>query len=224
MVQIEDMHLIILGHPAPTSLSDALARAYEKGLTQAGGEVEVLALRDLRFDPNLRAGFSEQQSLEPDLKRAQEAILRAAHVAWFFPTWWAGPPALVKGFIDRAFLPGYAFSYKKGRALPETLLKGRSARVVTTMDSPSFWYQLWHRSSVHASFVNATLKFVGFGPVRSATLYRQKDLSAAQRARFFQKMEELGKKDVLVARPLVSRTTPGSGQVLPPHPGAASSD
>src|SRR5690606_2273821 len=130
--------------------------------------------------PYLRAGFSGQQNLEPDLTMAQDAILRATHVAWFFPTWWAGPPALVKGFIDRAFLPGYAFSYKTARALPETLLKGRSARVVTTMDSPSFWYQLWHRSALHASFVNATLKFVGFGPIKSNTLYRQKYLGTQQ--------------------------------------------
>lgn len=189
------MHLIVLGHPAPQSFSDALGSAYKKGLMKAGREVEVLSLRDLQFDPHLRAGFSGKQDLEPDLKLAQDAILRAAHVAWFFPTWWAGPPALVKGFIDRAFLPGYAFSYKKGRALPETLLKGRSARVVTTMDSPNFWYQLWHRSSLHAAFINATLKFVGFGPVKSSTLYRQKDLSPEQRVNFLRKMEHLGKMD-----------------------------
>lgn len=220
MVQVEDMHLVILGHPAPTSLSDALAHAYEKGLKHAGGDVEILTLRDLKFDPHLRAGFSGQQSLEPDLEWAQEVILRATHVAWFFPTWWAGPPALVKGFIDRTFLPGYAFFYKKGRALPETLLKGRSARIVTTMDSPSYWYQLWHRSSVHASFVNATLKFVGFGPVRSSTLYRQQHLRAGQRTRFFQKMEALGRKDAVFRRPQVSRSTSNSGQILPPPPTA----
>lgn len=118
MGQAEAMHLIVLGHPAPTSLSDALGSAYERGLKKAGCEVEVLTLRDLSFDPNLRSGFSGEQILEPDLQLAQESILRAVHVAWFFPTWWAGPPALVKAFIDRAFLPGYAFSYKTGRALP----------------------------------------------------------------------------------------------------------
>lgn len=202
MDQSKAMHLIILGHPAPTSLSDALGSAYEKGLKKAGCTVEVLTLRDLVFDPHLRAGFSGKQSLEPDLKLAQDAILRASHVAWFFPTWWAGPPALVKAFIDRAFLPGYAFSYSKGHALPETLLKGRSARVVTTMDSPNFWYQLWHRSSLHASFVNATLKFVGFGPVRSNTLYRQKDLRVDERERFLRKMESVGEADAQARGPM----------------------
>ncbi|MGK3963877.1 hypothetical protein WMF38_06825 [Sorangium sp. So ce118] len=55
----------------------------------------------------------------------------------------------------------------------EGLLAGRSARVVTTMDSPSWWYRFWHRRSVHASFVNATLRFVGFGPVRETTYFNQ---------------------------------------------------
>ena len=63
---------------------------------------------------------------------AQEKLQRAAHVAWFFPTWWGAPPALVKGFIDRAFLPGFAFKNRPGNGLPETLLKGRSSRVVTS--------------------------------------------------------------------------------------------
>lgn len=195
MGQFEAMHLIILGHPAPNSQSDSFALAYGRGLTKSGSDVETIALRDLQFDPYLRAGFSGQQILEPDLERAQEAILRATNVAWFFPTWWAGPPALVKGFIDRAFLPGYAFSFKQGQALPETLLKGRSARVVTTMDSPILWYQLWHRSALHASFVNATLKFVGFGPVRRTTLYGQKDLNPQEREQFLRKMEVLGEID-----------------------------
>jgi NAD(P)H dehydrogenase (quinone) len=216
MGQIGAMHLIILGHPASTSLSDALAAAYEKGVKSAGAQVEVLTLRDLSFDPDLRAGFSGKQSLEPDLRSAQDAILRAHHVAWFFPTWWAGPPALVKAFIDRAFLPGYAFAYKKGQALPETLLKGRSARVVTTMDSPNYWYHLWHRSSVHASFVNATLKFVGFGPVKSNTLYRQKDLSAEQRAKFLAQMERLGEADGRAIWPRQPRLTGARVQTLPP--------
>lgn len=191
------MILVVLGHPSPHSQSDALAAAYILGLRTSGVEVEVLTLRELDFDPNLRFGFSGKQELEADLKRAQSLIERSNHVAWFFPTWWAGPPALVKAFIDRAFLPGWAFKYrsKAGASLPQTFLDNRSSRVVTTMDSPGFWYQLWHRASVHASFVNATLRFVGFGPVWSTTIYKQKDLSESERTRWFAKLEALGRRD-----------------------------
>lgn len=189
------MFLVVLGHPTPHSQSDALAEAYVRGLRSRGAEVEILTLRELEFDPNLRAGFSGAQELEADLLRAQDSFTRAHHVAWFFPTWWAGPPALVKAFIDRAFLPGFAFAYRKNSALPETLLSGRSSRVVTTMDSPAFWYQLWHRSSVHTSFVNATLRFVGMGPIVTTTIYKQKWLDERERTKWMTRLEEQGQKD-----------------------------
>jgi NAD(P)H dehydrogenase (quinone) len=188
------MVLVIFGHPAEQSFSDVPAAAYMRGLRAAHAKVETLVLRELRFDPHLRAGFSGAQPLEPDLRSAQSAIECASHVAWFFPTWWAGPPALVKAFVDRTFLPGWAFKYE-GKALPTTLLRGRSSRVVTTMDSPRYWYQLWHRSSVHASFVNATLKYVGFGPVRCTTIYEQKALSEVERRSWFSRLEALGERD-----------------------------
>lgn len=191
------MILVVLGHPAEKSFNDALAAAYTRGLRAAGAEVEILALRELQFDPNLRLGFSGKQELEPDLRRAQSAIEGAAHVAWFFPTWWAGPPALVKAFVDRAFLPGWAFKYrhKKGPSLPETFLDGRSSRLVTTMDSPSYWYQLWYRASVHASFINGTLRFVGFGPVWSTTIYALKHQSEETRSAWLKRLEAVGRRD-----------------------------
>ncbi|WP_438016280.1 NAD(P)H-dependent oxidoreductase [Sorangium sp. So ce315] len=201
MVKIERMHLVIQGHPAPDSLSDALARAYASGLERGGARVEHLALRSLDFDPHLRAGFSGRQELEPDLLRAQAAIERSSHVAWFFPTWWAGPPALIKGFVDRTFLPGWSFAYRKRSPLPEGLLAGRSARVVTTMDSPSWWYRFWHRRSVHASFVNATLRFVGFGPVRETTFFGQNTRTPEQRAGWLRDIERIGERDARRSRP-----------------------
>src|SRR5690606_33999396 len=142
------------------------------------------------------------QSLEPDLIAARAAIEAADHVAWFFPTWWAGPPALVKGFVDRTFLSGWAFRYREKNPLPEGLLRGRSARLVTTMDSPGFWYTLWHRRAVHRSMINATLKFVGFGPVTSTTLYRVRERSPAVLEQWIQRLEGIGRED---GRQLVAR-------------------
>jgi NAD(P)H dehydrogenase (quinone) len=190
------MHLVVLGHPTPQSLSDSLADAYSEGLRRGGAEVQSLALRELSFDPYLRHGFGDQQPLEPDLLRAQRLLEGAAHVAWFFPTWWGGPPALVKAFIDRTFLPGWAFKYRgSGNGLPDALLRGRSARVVTTMDSPGFWYHLWHRGSVHGAFVNATLRYVGFGPVAETTLYAQRSRTPAQRAAWLARLTREGEAD-----------------------------
>lgn len=169
--------LVINAHPNPDSLSQLLSSSYAEALGDAGSS---LALRDLTFDPILRAGYRAPQALEPDLLRAQEAILRAAHVAWFFPCWWNSVPALLKGFIDRTFLPGFAFRYEAGAALPRRLLTGRSARVVTSMDAPWLWHALVDRSALEVSFVRSTLKFSGFGPVETKVFYGARDLGARE--------------------------------------------
>lgn len=175
--------LLIVGHADPESFTQALARRYEREASAAGAETEWLELSTLHFDPVLRSGRNGEQPLEPDLVRAQALISRADHVAWFFPTWWAAPPALVKGFVDRAFLPGFAYRYETGRALQQKLLRGRSARLITTMDAPWWWYALFYRSALHHSFVRATLSFVGFAPVHTTTAYSLRNASPARRAR-----------------------------------------
>ena len=186
--------LIVLGHPAPDSFNAALAQAYAEA-SPAGVEVERLDLGALRFDPILRHGFSSPQELEPDLLAARAAIERADHLVWVFPTWWAGPPALVRGFVERVFLPHWAFRYDAGQALPVGLLAGKSARVITTMDSPWWWYGLSHRRSLHRSFVNGTLSFCGVRPVTETTIYSLRELSAAQRERQLERVRRDAARD-----------------------------
>ncbi|MFT5355677.1 MAG: NAD(P)H dehydrogenase (quinone) [Polyangiales bacterium] len=199
--------LAILAHPSQESFNAALHAAYVEGAREFV-QVDELDLSELDFDPLLRAGFDESQVLEPDLERARRHIERAQHVSWFFPTWWAATPALLKGFVDRTFLPGWAFRYEKGKALPTPLLAGRTGRVVTTMDSPGWWYRFWHRRSVHASFINATLRFVGFAKVRHTTLHGVRAMSEQKRRAAIETMKRRGVEDAkrLVARALKART------------------
>jgi NAD(P)H dehydrogenase (quinone) len=189
--------LVVVGHPNPNSFIAALARAYASRIEASGPDVsvETLVLSDLKFDPVLRHGYRADQPLEPDLVRAKEAIERAQHVAWFFPMWWAAPPAVVKGFVDRTFLPGWAFGYG-GKAISDKLLRGRSARFVTTMDSPSLWYRFIIGRALHGSFVSGTLAFVGFAPIRETTFYGVREMSERKRAKALERVAREGASDV----------------------------
>jgi NAD(P)H dehydrogenase (quinone) len=193
--------LLLLGHADPQSFNTALADAYADGLSMGGARIERLALAELAFDPVLRAGHDEGQLLEPDLVRAREAIERARHLVWAFPTYWAAPPAIVRAFVDRLFLPGWAFRYREGSALPDGLLKGRSARVISTMDSPSWWYALAHHRSLHATMGTATLSFCGVAPVRFTTVHAVRTLDAKKRAGWLERLRAQGRSD---ARSLIA--------------------
>ncbi|MCA9640986.1 MAG: NAD(P)H-dependent oxidoreductase [Polyangiaceae bacterium] len=206
--------LVVLGHPNPGSFSHALGNAYAGGLRRSGVEVRTLELSELKFDPILRSGFGGEQALESDLLDARDALEAARLVGWFFPTWWAGPPALVSGFIERTFLPGWAFRYRAGASLPTPLLKGRYARVVTSMDSPSWWYRFWHRRALHASFVNATLRFCGFA-VRSTTLFKLREWSDERRRQALAELEVLGFRDGTRLSRRTQRSLPPKPRKLP---------
>lgn len=187
--------LVILGHPDTNSYCAALADAYVRGARAAGAQVKLVKLAELDFDPVLHHGYNEIQELEPDLQEMQREISAARHVVWVYPMWWVGAPALLKGFVDRTFLPGWAFKYE-GHALPTKLLTGRSARVIMTMDSPNWWYMLGYRRAATHSFHNGTLGFSGFAPVKSTNVQGVQAMSPAQRGAQLERVRGQGEADV----------------------------
>jgi len=105
--------LMVLGHPAKESFCGALAEKYGEGVINSGHEVKKIQVGQLDFAPFLTNGFAKEQTIEPDIKKAQELITWADHLVFIYPTWWATPPALLKAFIERTLMPGFAFKYKK---------------------------------------------------------------------------------------------------------------
>ena len=175
----ENKVLVILGHPQSDSLCASMARAYADGARQAGALVRCLNVGQLAFNPTLQ-GYHAAQPLEPDLEAAQADIAWARHLVWVYPIWWGAMPALLKGFIDRVFLPGYAFKYRKDSPWWDRLLAGRSAELLVTMDSPPWYFRWVTRMPGHHQMKKAILEFCGirpvrvhsFGPVRSASTER----------------------------------------------------
>lgn len=158
--------LVILGHPLGSSFCGALADTYVEAARTAGHDVRLLRLDALTFDPILREGYRQIQDLEPDLAEAQAAIQWAEHLTFVYPIWWGGVPALLKGFLDRVLLPGFAFKYRAGAAFPEQLLKGRSAHLLVTMDTPPWYFKWVYRMPGLQQMRKTTLEFCGIKPVK----------------------------------------------------------
>jgi NAD(P)H dehydrogenase (quinone) len=188
--------LIIHGHPVNDTFVDQLTEQYISGVLKSGSEVKELVLKNLSFNINFKEGYRGNQELEPDLKIAQDLILWADHLVFFYPNWWATYPAMLKGFIDRTFLPGFAFKYKKGFALPEQLLKGKSARLVVTMDTPVWYYYLVQRAPGHHSMRQGILNFCGIKPVRITSLGSMKKSTPKQRQKWLALMTKYGCKQI----------------------------
>jgi len=184
---------IIIGHPDKNTYCGELARRYEKGAKEAGHEVRVVAIGDLKFDPILHYGYKVIQPLEPDLIKVQEDIKWAEHLVIVYPNWWGTMPALLKGMFDRMILPGFAFRFHKNGYMWDKLLSGRSAHVYITMDSPPLIARMMFGDNAN-EIKRDILGFIGFSPVSITKIGAIKMMSDDERVHWLEKVEKHGKK------------------------------
>lgn len=186
--------LVINGHPNAESFNHALTHAYINGANGSGARIKEIWICKLNFNPNLQHGYQKRTDWEPDLVEAWDKIQWADHLVWIHPVWWGGFPAIMKGFIDRLFLPGMAFKYRENSVWWDKLLKGKTAHIITTLDQPGWYYRMFFgRPSVN-QLKKSILKFCGVNPVKTSYIGIIKGSSPEQRTKWIQKVEALGSK------------------------------
>lgn len=184
--------LIINGHSDKESFCSRLAEKYLMGAEKSGFQCKLISLGDLSFNPILMHGYKKRTELEADLLMAQKDIAGADHLVFVYPTWWGTYPALLKGFIDRVFLPGYAFKYRENSLLWDKLLNKKSARLIVTMDTPKWYNALVYRNAGHNSMKKAILEFCGVKPVKITSFGPVKTSDEKQRSKWLKTVELLG--------------------------------
>ncbi len=189
--------LLILGHTDIESCCGYLAMRYEEGAQAAGHEVRRVNIGDLQFDPILHKGYRVIQQLEPDLLKVQEDFKWAEHVVIIYPNWWSTMPAKLKGMFDRMFLPGFAFKINKTGWFPlwYRLLKGKSARVIITMEN-----RPWVTRLLIGDYCNEISKgilwFSGISPVNILSIGQVESISPEKRAKWGDVVSKLGSRAV----------------------------
>lgn len=186
--------LIIQGQPDASRqhYGHALASAYEGGARAAGHEVRIIPVAEIDF-PLLRGhdDFYKGAPL-PQIKQSQEDIKWAEHLVIIYPLWMGSMPALLKGFLEQVFRPGFAMQPVDGGKRWIKLLKGKSARIVVTMGMPAFIYRWYFGAHSLKSLERNILRFTGVGPVRES-LIGLVEASAGRREKWLDKMREFGK-------------------------------
>ncbi|MBI2045700.1 NAD(P)H-dependent oxidoreductase [Candidatus Pacearchaeota archaeon] len=183
--------LVIMGHPSKNSFSRALADYYIEGAGK-NFEVKSIFLSDIKFNPILIDGYSEKQKLEPDLIDAQEKIKWAEHILIIYPIWWTAPPAILKGFIERVFLPGFAFRYEKGGKVNK-LLNGKTASLIMTTGGRRLWYFLFGWI-MNKPMSIGTLGFCGIKTKKQLFISEVRKVEYERANRIFRNLRRLGEK------------------------------
>ena len=133
--------LVLYAHPCEESLSAALKAVVVDRLQARGWEVDLCDLYAEGFDPVLTAAERrayQDTAINTGPVQAHVDRLRAAQALVFVcPVWNFGLPAILKGYIDRVFLPGVSFRLEGGLVAPG-LTHIRKLAVVTSYGATPF--------------------------------------------------------------------------------------
>ena len=184
--------LLINGHPDEESYNHALTASYKKGAANSGAEIQVINIGELSFNPNLEFGYRKRTELEPDLLKAQESIKWADHIVWIYPVWWGSVPAMMKGFLDRVLLPGFAFKKREGSVWWDKYLTGKTSRIICTMDQPTWYYRWINGRPSHVAMKRLSMNFVGIKKVRITSIGPMRLSKDEFRQKWLRKVEKLG--------------------------------
>jgi putative NADPH-quinone reductase len=134
--------LLVVAHPLEDSFAKAAAARVRATLERRGMFVDLIDLYEESFDPVLgkaeRAGYFISPYNAKAVENYAERLRQADKLALVFPQWWFNLPAILKGFLDRVFVPGVAFEHKLGGGLIPLLTKIDAFYVVSSTGSP------WH--------------------------------------------------------------------------------
>lgn len=131
-------YIIIYANPRHDGHGGYLLDQVEKRFQESGADFETIDLYRIGYDPVLKETelySAGNRHIDAQNLMFQEKIKAASSLLFIYPTWWQSPPAMLKGFIDRVFTGGFAFTYAYG--LPVGLLKNKKAAAFTS-GSPAF--------------------------------------------------------------------------------------
>ena len=133
--------LVLYAHPVETSFNAGLHRMIVERLTAAGHGVDDCDLYAEGFDPRLtrseRLGYHNARGTDDAAAPYVERLLRAEALVLSYQVWNFGFPAMLKGFLDRVFLPGVSFRLVDSKVQP-SLHNIRKLAAVTTYGGSRF--------------------------------------------------------------------------------------
>lgn len=128
--------LVVYAHPLETSFNAALHARVVATLRTRGHEVDDCDLYAERFDPLLDSEellvYNEVGANRRRVVSYVDRVLAANALVLIYPVWNEGFPAILKGFLDRVFLPGVSFAKDPDGAVRPALLNINKLGAVCT--------------------------------------------------------------------------------------------
>lgn len=134
-------HVVVLAHPDPKSFNASVVRSYCDTVRECGQDVIIRDLYAMGFDPVLKDEERPRASgivLSPDVQAEIDTIRGADIYTLVYPIWFAMPPAIMKGYIDRVLGAGVTAREIQDRA-GEGVLNGRHMLSIMSSGTREIW-------------------------------------------------------------------------------------
>ena len=189
--------LIVYVHPDPNSFNHAVLEQFTKGLRHGGHDFETDDLYALQFDPVMKAQELAQfrgAQMPPDILAEQEKINSADALAFIYPVFWWGFPAMLKGWFERVMSFGFAYTYTPGKG-PEGLLQKEKALLInTTLAGEKGYEALGAKDAMTKIIDDLRIKWCGISRVEHVFLYALGMIDSAAREEYLEEVYRLGKE------------------------------
>lgn len=186
---------IIQGHPdaGQPHFCHALADAYADGAIAGKHEVRRIEVPALGLPVLTAREDWENDATADSIRDSQRDIGWADHLLIVYPLWLGGMPAMLKGFFEQVFRPGFALP-KGASPMGKKMLKGRSARIVVTMGMPALMYRWYFGAHSLKSLERNILGFCGIGPVRESLIGLVEAGGPRKHEHWLETMRDLGRR------------------------------
>jgi NAD(P)H dehydrogenase (quinone) len=142
--------LVVYCHPTHDSFTGAALQRVLAGLAVGGHESRVLDLYAMDFRPELSRDerlvhsidHRQQPDLRIDIAEHVQALAWAQALVLVYPTWWAGQPAMLKGWFDRVLVNGVAWRRPDPSGRLRPMLTDIGRLVVVTSHGSTKWVNM----------------------------------------------------------------------------------
>jgi NAD(P)H dehydrogenase (quinone) len=153
--------LIIYAHPDESSFNAAVRNTVALKLEKDNTEYTIIDLYKENYNPVLSVEEMKGEETE-QTKRHQHLITKATDIIFIFPVWWFRAPAILEGFIDKTFVPKFAYRFKPlvGKyGMPVPLLRDKKVTVFVTHGAPALPVKTLYVNVVKYRFLLGFLSF-----------------------------------------------------------------
>ena len=183
--------LIVYAHPNPLSFNQSILKVINTAFKKRGDTVQLKDLYAERFDPVLgeaQLSLQNEGKVPDDIKREQEQVSWADVIVVIYPLWWFDRPAILKGWFDRVFTNGYAFSFDESGLTG--LLHNKRAMVVVTAGGTKEDFGK-NADQLTKSTTEGTLAFCGITDIVDRVFYSVTMVDYEARAAMLTEIEQM---------------------------------